>query len=212
MIEIWKDIEFKGCKYKLSNFGNIIGIKGNKLKTRLDDDGYLSVTLGKTDKRTRVRVHRLVAIYFVPNPNNLKEVNHKDFNRQNCRSDNLEWITHYDNIKYSTKAGNHAFKKIKFKGEGNPNYGNDTLKNKFKNNTELKKIQSRPRGQNGRAKKVVMLYKDKEIKTFDCIINCAEYLINNNYTDAKVENLRNIISKCCKIKNKSYKGFNFKFL
>lgn len=118
MKEQWEDFEFNDRIYKVSNFGNIIGASGKLLKTRLNKDGYLIVTLGSKKHRTAKAVHRLVAELFVKNPNNLPEVNHKDFNRANPRYDNLEWTTHKENIEYSTK--NKHYKDIKI-GLKNPN-------------------------------------------------------------------------------------------
>lgn len=109
MEEQFKDFEFDGMKYKVGNFGTVYGTRFKRpLKQRINGDGYLTVTLGKLKgKRTSIAVHRLVAMLFVPNddPDNKKEVNHIDYNRQNPRYDNLEWITHVDNIRHSSNAG-----------------------------------------------------------------------------------------------------------
>ena len=67
--------------------------------------GYLSYHMkwhGKTYPR---RIHRLVAEAFIPNPDNLPEVNHKDGNKHNNNVDNLEWITKSDNMKHGFKNG-----------------------------------------------------------------------------------------------------------
>ena len=104
--EIFKDFEFDSMYYKIGNFGTIYGVRGRPLKQRLNNDGYLMVTLGREKgKRTSFPVHRLVAILFVPNPNHYPEVNHKDYNRSNPRYDNLEWTTHKNNINYSSDEG-----------------------------------------------------------------------------------------------------------
>jgi hypothetical protein len=105
--EIFKDYEFDGMNYRVGNLGTVYGTRFLRpLKQRLNLDGYLEVTMGREKgRRITKRVHRLVAELFVPNPNNLPEVNHKDYNRSNPRYDNLEWISHSDNIKYSSKAG-----------------------------------------------------------------------------------------------------------
>ena len=108
MIEEFKDFEYDGITYKVSNLGRVFGKKG-ELKQRLNKDGYSLVTLGsgggdfarRGRRRRNFSVHRLVAICFIPNPNNLSEVNHKDFDRTNNRVDNLEWLSHSDNVKYS---------------------------------------------------------------------------------------------------------------
>lgn len=108
MMEEFKDFEYDGAKYKVSNFGRVFGVRG-ELKQRPSKDGYLQVTLGsgggareKRGSNRRVfRVHRLVALCFIPNPQNKEEVNHIDFDRTNNRVDNLEWTTHLENIKHS---------------------------------------------------------------------------------------------------------------
>ena len=108
MKEIWKDYTYGSLEYKVSNYGRVIGKGRNKeLKQRLNEQGYVEVTMGDTKHRTRVRVHRLVAILFVenPNPQLYNEVNHIDRNRANPRADNLEWTTHEENIKYSYEQG-----------------------------------------------------------------------------------------------------------
>lgn len=62
---------------------------------------YLAVTLTKDGKSVSYSVHRLVAKAFIPNPDNLPEVNHKDRDTTNNCVDNLEWCTHQYNIEYS---------------------------------------------------------------------------------------------------------------
>lgn len=107
MTEQWREIELYGLKYKVSNCGTFVGARGI-LKQRMNRDGYLDVTVGTMDKRTTVKVHRIVAILFIENPYDKKEVNHKDFNRANPRADNLEWVTHEENVKHSRDAGNYS--------------------------------------------------------------------------------------------------------
>lgn len=105
MIEEFRDYEFDGMNYKVSNFGRVFGVRG-ELKQRFNEDGYPEVTLGKLkSKRTRVKVYRIVAEAFIPNPNSLAEVNHIDMDRKNPRVDNLEWVTHQQNIEHSRKNG-----------------------------------------------------------------------------------------------------------
>ena len=97
--EIWKDIN----GYKISNFGKIIGKRGRELKQYIGVAGYKSVTsvdLGELGKTTLV--HRAVALAFIPNPNNLPEVNHKDGNKLNNCVNNLEWVTKEENQKHAS--------------------------------------------------------------------------------------------------------------
>lgn len=61
--------------------------------------------LYKNGKEKLLRVHRLVAMAFLPNPNNLPQVNHKDGNKQNNSVDNLEWCEQSDNMKHAYKNG-----------------------------------------------------------------------------------------------------------
>ena len=106
MEEKWKDYSYGNLKYRVSNYGRVIGLGRNReLKHRLDGDGYLSVTVGDMKNRTRMRVHRIVASLFVDNPNQFNEVNHIDRNRANPRADNLEWTTHKENIAHSHQQG-----------------------------------------------------------------------------------------------------------
>lgn len=64
--------------------------------------GYLRVTLWKEGKGIHKYVHRLVAEAFLPNPDNLPQVNHKDENKHNNCIDNLEWMSALDNTRYGT--------------------------------------------------------------------------------------------------------------
>lgn len=119
--EVWKDIiGFEGF-YQVSNMGNVRSLdrviksnhrriwarKGRPLKAYPNHDGYLTVKLNKNRHSKTITAHRLVAIHFVPNPGNLPEVNHKDFNRSNPRASNLEWSTHKDNIAHTVANTNH---------------------------------------------------------------------------------------------------------
>ena len=67
--------------------------------------GYKSVVLYKDRIRYTLAVHRLVAAAFIPNPDNLPEVNHKDLNRANCVRENLEWTTRRGNALHAASNG-----------------------------------------------------------------------------------------------------------
>lgn len=94
-------------------------VKGHILKQQKDRDGYLYVYLHGDKTSKFMKVHRLVAMAFLPNPDNLPEVNHKDENKQNNCVDNLEWCKHYYNMMYGTCRKRQS---IKIKGANNPNY------------------------------------------------------------------------------------------
>lgn len=109
MNEIWKDI--KGFEsYQVSNLGRVKSLNYNKtgkeqiLTTNGKDKcGYLHVVLCKKGKHKDCFVHRLVADAFIPNPNNLPCVNHKDECKTNNVVTNLEWCTHKYNTNYGTR-------------------------------------------------------------------------------------------------------------
>lgn len=108
--EVWKDIEGYEGAYQISNFGRVKALarpipgayKNREFikKTTHDTYGYSIVGLSINGKSNTYTVHRLVAKAFVPNPNGLKEVNHKDENKDNNRADNLEWCTTQYNLTY----------------------------------------------------------------------------------------------------------------
>lgn len=108
MVEIWKDIDGYEGRYQVSNTGKVRSlIKRSELQADwhllkpAHARGYESVGLCKNQgKKTTFLVHRLVAYAFVPNPNNYKEVNHKDENKLNNYADNLEWCTREYNMSY----------------------------------------------------------------------------------------------------------------
>jgi len=108
MTEIWKDIEGYEGFYAISNTGKIKSFykKGFNRKFKIDKDGYFHVGLTKSSITKTFRVHRLVARAFIDNPNNLQEVNHKDLNKQNNNSDNLEWIDSRSNKRHYHKDEN----------------------------------------------------------------------------------------------------------
>ncbi len=104
MMETWVKIE--GFEtYEVSGNGFVRNAKsGELLKPTLNTWGYPSVTLCHDGKRKNMTVHRLVAEAFLPNPNNLPEVNHLDEDKTNNTVPNLEWTTKKANINYGTRT------------------------------------------------------------------------------------------------------------
>lgn len=113
-MEVWKDIKgFEGL-YQISNKGRFKSLarpcKGYGYKFAVDRirkptvllNGYLEAQLHKDGKTTVKMLHRLVAEAFIPNPDNLPQVNHKDEDIQNNCVENLEWCT----AKYNANYGN----------------------------------------------------------------------------------------------------------
>lgn len=105
-MEIWKDIPGTNGEYKISNYGKVMTAKtGRILSPAIDMCGYERVCLFKMDRHRRYKVHRLVAITFIPNPNGKEQVNHKDGNKRNNSVDNLEWVTHKENMRHAKATG-----------------------------------------------------------------------------------------------------------
>jgi hypothetical protein len=131
MEEIWKDIIGYEGHYQVSNFGRIRGLdryikgnneqprkfqKGKMITLKRDPKGYLGVTL----REKRIRIHRIVATTFIPNPDNLPEVNHLDGVKSNNFVENLEWSTKSNNMSHSFRTG--LVKMRDMHGILNPNY------------------------------------------------------------------------------------------
>lgn len=79
--------------------------KGKVLTPKKNWDGYLRVQLWHRNKCRFVSIHRLVAETYIPNPDNLPFVNHKDGNKGNNRVENLEWCTQRQNIQHAWRTG-----------------------------------------------------------------------------------------------------------
>ena len=83
-------------------------IKGHVLKQQLNKNGYMYVSVSVNGKNCTLSVHRIVATCFIPNPDNLPEVNHIDNDRTNNVASNLEWCTSKYNTAYKEKCGKSA--------------------------------------------------------------------------------------------------------
>lgn len=100
-MEEWKDITGYEGLYQVSNLGRVRR-SGKILKGGYNNKGYHTINLCKNGISKSFFVHRLVAIAFIPNPNNFPIVNHKDENPKNNCVDNLEWCTKSYNATYGT--------------------------------------------------------------------------------------------------------------
>lgn len=100
----WRDISGYEGIYQISNTGEVRNASGKILRQSKNKKGYFQLCLTKNKIERTERVHRLVAKTFIPNPDNLPTVNHKDENKENNCVDNLEWMTFTDNSKYGTRA------------------------------------------------------------------------------------------------------------
>ena len=115
-------LNVKGIDYIVREDGKIFSTHNRgrakyhqEIKQRMNSDGYMCITVGKTGNRTVASVHRLVAKAFLPNPRNLPEVNHKDGHRKdfnfagtkenNYEDGNLEWVDRKENMLHASRTG-----------------------------------------------------------------------------------------------------------
>lgn len=121
--EIWRDIKGYEGSYQVSNLGRIksldryIWCKSNKSYSlfkgkihKLDtkDKKYAQIGIWLNSECSKYLIHRLVAIAFIPNPNDYPEVNHKDADKLNNNAENLEWCTHLQNQRDAKLKGLYA--------------------------------------------------------------------------------------------------------
>jgi len=119
--EIWKDIEGYENLYQISNKGRVKSLNYNRTgkekilklqKSSLKRAQYFNINLRKDGKVKQYLVHRLVALTFLPNPNNYPCVNHKDENKQNNCLSNLEFCSYKYNNNYGTSKERARLKRI----------------------------------------------------------------------------------------------------
>ena len=203
---LWKRIaEIEGYEkfvnYSISVQGYIRNdTTGKILKRLVGSGGYLDCHLcykdnntGKT-KSKGVVIHRLVALAFIPNPNNLPEVNHKDEDKTNPNVDNLEWCT----PKYNSNYGNHTEKirqsmigthlsdetKEKLRGKNSPMYG--------KTGSQHPRYNKKP----ANLRKITCLdLNNVFVKEYDCITDA----VKDGYSSS-------CIVDCCRGRMKTHKG------
>ena len=120
---VWKDIPGYEGLYQVSDTGQVRTLNYRRtgqtkiLKPGYTKDGYTIVVLCKDGKGKTYTVHRLVALAFIPNADNLTEVNHKDENKTNNHVSNLEWCDRTYNNNYGTR-NKRASKTMKNKNGG----------------------------------------------------------------------------------------------
>lgn len=198
-LENFKSIEYKGTQFLVGNLGTVLK-NGTKLCCFENKDGYIVASHSKGN----IGVHRLVAMCFIYNddPTVKTEVHHKDHNRKNNKSENLEWVSHTDNIRYSAHLRDIC-------GEKNPNYGNRKLSQYYATYPEeaIKK-QGRPGLQNGRCCPV-KLYRDGILLgEFPVISDCCDFLHKQYGFSSDKEVIRVGIRRSIKT-GVPYRGYTF---
>lgn len=102
--ETWKDIPGYENLYQISSTGRVKSLNYRRtgeekvLNPMLDNDGYYYVSLCKNGERKNFKVHRLVALSFIPNPDNKECVDHINGDRLDNRVENLRWCTIKENM------------------------------------------------------------------------------------------------------------------
>ena len=101
-------------QYYVSSCGKVFGCTGRELKQETTNRGYKRLSLSINGKHERWSVHRLVALLFIPNPEQKLQVNHIDGNKENNNVNNLEWCSASENCKHAFRIG---LKENKVKGK-----------------------------------------------------------------------------------------------
>lgn len=206
MDEMWKDIEGYEGLYQVSNTGQVKSLNYNQtgeiklLKQYTNKKGYKRTSLSKNGKVKNHWMHRLVAIAFIPNPNNYKEINHKDENPSNNNVKNLEWCTHEYNMNYGTR-NERASKSMR--GENNPNYGKHLSEEHKKKLSESHK--DKYKGKDSPVSKPILMYDGEGnfIRRFDSTADANEYFGKDRNCSS--------ISNCLKGRRKTAYGHIFRY-
>lgn len=200
IVEEWHDIIGYEGYYKVNNLGIIKSIarfdRNNHfhsekiLKQRIDKYGYFVINLCKDGMEKTYKVHRIVAQAFIPNPNNLPEINHKNEIKSCNYVDNLEWCSTKYNANYGTRP-----QRISAKRKGRPNLHCRGDKNYFYGKHFR-------RGLSPSAKQVKQYMPDGQIvAVYDCTLSAAE----------AVGVHRSAIAMACRGERKLIKGYIWKY-
>lgn len=113
--ERWKEVRRSKGRYRVSNKGRIVSMNyrsrpGTRGRVKImqpaeDANGYLRTMIKRDGRYDTIKVHRLVAKHWVPNPGEKPQVNHLDGNKLNNRVENLQWVTHRENIDHAVANG-----------------------------------------------------------------------------------------------------------
>lgn len=108
--EVWKGVVYQGIDYswrfECSNKGRIRNTNNKHVYIPyISGSGYYQICTTINGIRKNIKIHKAIAESFLPNPNNLRDVNHKDGDKLNNNLENLEWLSHRDNTMHAIKVG-----------------------------------------------------------------------------------------------------------
>ena len=203
-----KDIPSYEGLYGITKDGKIYNLKYKRfLKAASDKDGYLRINLSKNGQKVSYRVHRLVALTYIPNPNNYPIINHKDENKQNNNVSNLEWCTHKYNTNYGTaiqrqseKLKGRKFTEEHIKRLSESHKGHKTSKetrNKISKANKGKRMSEN----NHNSKKIICI---ESGRVFDCISDALEFMGKDRRNSA--------IGECLKGRTRTAYGYHWEYL
>lgn len=209
--EWWKEIVGYEGYYEVSNLGRIRGvdrvvdwngtrrnINGKMVNQTTTEDGYKKARLSRNGVRKEYFVHRLVYEAFIGMIGDCMEINHKDFDRANNCVENLEMVTHLQNIEYTVRANRH-YASSDLSGSNNPNYGNRKLSTRYANDKALcLQKQSRPGRANGRCVPIAIVDECGDRTNFDYIQECAIYIKNKRNLKVTISTIALKISRSLK--------------
>ena len=221
----WRQIKgFEGL-YEVSNLGQVRSLdkyskckngkynfyKGKIVKVGKDKYGYLQFALSKDKNKKTVKVHRLVAEAFIPNPLNKPQIDHINTNKNNNKVWNLRWVTPKENI-------NNPITLKKHKGENNPMFGKHHSEETKKKLSELNKgkyggVNNPFYGKKHNEETIEIIKSKQKCKKVLCIeTNVIYNSINEAAKETKLN--RTLISRCCNGYKypKTVGGYHFKFV